>query len=387
MTIAAPARSASVATAVIAVLGAAAWLALNIAFHYGGNVTGLFYTGAGAALPPAMEPHTRRVEDRTGYDGQFYHLMAHDPLVRRGFLDYVDNPRTRWRRIGVPGLAALAAAGSDRWVDWAYLAIQLVFVFAGALWLARYSAAQGLHAAWGLTFLAIPAVAVSLDRMTIDLPLAALCIGLVLYAGRLYAERPAVYAILGAAPVVRETGMLLLIAWCVHSFVRKDGRAALFGGVSALPALAWWAYVHAHTPIDGTPWLATYPFSGLIERTMQGLDAGSTPWLRAASIFEELALLGMWLALALAFRLAWRRRWGLIELTAITFAVFAAALGKLDLWSSAYATGRTQSPLLIMLGLLALRDRRWLTALPLLLVVPRIALQYEAQLKLVLRGL
>jgi len=368
--------------AAIAVLGAMGWLALNVAFNYGGNVTGLFYTGAGASLPPPMESHTRRVEDRIGYDGQFYHLMAHDPLIRRGFLSFVDNPRTRWRRIGVPGLAALAAAGSDRWVDWAYLGIQLAFVFAGVFWLSQYAQEQRWHPAWGLAFLAIPAVAVSLDRMTIDLPLAALCIGLVLYA-----ERRAVYAILCAAPLIRETGMLLVIAWCVHAVIRRDLRGALLGAVSALPALGWWAYVQAHTPIDGTRWLARYPFSGLIERTLQGLDAGSTLWLRAASIFEELALLGMWLALALAFHLAWKRRWGLIELSTITFAVFAATLGKLDLWSSAYATGRTQSPLLIMLALLALRDRRWLPALPLLLVVPRIALQYEAQVKQMLRGL
>jgi hypothetical protein len=368
--------------AAIAVLSATAWLALNVAFNYGGNATGLFYTGAGAALPPQMESHTRRVEDRIGYDGQFYHLMAHDPLIRRGFLSFVDNPRARWRRIGVPGLAAFAAAGSERWVDWAYIGIQLAFVFAGVFWLSRYAQEQRWHPGWGLAFLAIPAVAVSLDRMTIDLPLAALCIGLVLYA-----ERWAVYAILCAAPLIRETGMLLVIAWCVYAVIRRDWRAALLGGVSALPALGWWAYVQAHTPIDGTPWLAGYPFSGLIERTLPGLDAGSTPWLRAASIFEELALLGMWLALALAFYLAWKRRWGLIELTAITFAVFAATLGKLDLWSSAYATGRTQSPLLIMLALVALRDRRWLPALPLLLVVPRIALQYEAQLKQVLRGM
>jgi hypothetical protein len=31
-----------------------------------------------------------------GYAAQFYHLIAHDPLNRRGFLSYVDNQRLRW---------------------------------------------------------------------------------------------------------------------------------------------------------------------------------------------------------------------------------------------------------------------------------------------------
>jgi len=36
------------------------------------------------------------VNDDVGYAAQFYHLIAHDPLNRRGFLSYVDNQRLRW---------------------------------------------------------------------------------------------------------------------------------------------------------------------------------------------------------------------------------------------------------------------------------------------------
>jgi hypothetical protein len=45
------------------------------------------------------------------------------------------------------------------------------------------------------------------------------------------------------------------------------------------------------------------------------------------------------------------------------------------------------SPLLILLALLAFQKRRVLYAFPLLFFVPRIALQYEAELKLMLRGM
>ena len=77
----------------------------------------------------------------------------------------------------------------------------------------------------------------------------------------------------------------------------------------------------------------------------------------------------------------------LLELTAILFALFASMLGRLDIWTSAYAAGRTMSPLLLLLGLLALSGRNWVFAAPLLLMLPRIALQYQAELKAALQGL
>ena len=372
----------------IAVLAAASWLILNIAFQYSGNPTGPFYTGAKTLLPPALAArHTFRVNDDVGYDAQFYHLIAHDPLNRRGFIFYVDNQRLRWRRIGVPGLAFLLATGRDRGVDYVYIAIELAFVFLGTLWLSRYVQSQSLHPAWGLTFLLIPAVAVSIDRLTIDLPLAAICIGLALFADT---PKPGwqVYAMLCAAPLIRETGMIVVAGWFVYRIVRRDVRGPVLAALSAVPAVAWWLYVQTHTTPDGTDWLSSYPFSGIINRTLQGtVDPTSTPWLRVANVFEDVALAGMWVALSLAFYLAWKRRWKFIEITAILFAAFTAALGRFDLWSSAYATGRTMSPLLILLGLLAFQKRSVLYALPLLFFFPRIALQYEAELKTMLRGM
>ena len=295
--------SAALIVAIVALLGAAAWLALNVVGSYNGQLTGLFYTGSKTALPSVLgQNHTHRVSDETGYDAQFYHLIAHDPLILRSFGSYIDNPRLRWRRIGVPGFAALLAAGRDRYVDYTYIGIQLGFILLGAFWLGRYAQKHGSHSAWGLAFLLAPAVLVSLDRMTIDLPLAALCIGFVLHGAtqrRTDLNVPlVVYAILVAAPLVRETGMILIAAWCLYSALRRDWRAAALGTCCASPALAWWLYVDSRTPIDGTPWLATYPFSGIIERTIQGINAPLfTPWLRVAAGLEEVAILGIWLAL------------------------------------------------------------------------------------------
>lgn len=374
-----------------ALLCAAGWLFLNVVFQYAGNPSGLFFTGAKSELPAELAAgHTYRVNDNVGYDGAYYHLIAHDPLNRRGFLRFVDNPRLRWRRIGVPALAAFLALGSGRWIDSAYIAIQLLFVYLGALWLGRFARSRGLHPVWGLAFLPIPAVAVSLDRMTVDLPLAALSIGLALYVDS-RKMRWAVCAMLCAAPLARETGMILVAAWCLYSAVRRDWTGVALGAACASPSLAWWIYVQRHAPADSNFYLSVYPFSGIVQRTLSGAgDPTNTLWLRAANAFEGLALAGIWLALGLALSLLfWRARKppGFVELTAVLFVGFAAMLGRFELWASAYATGRTMSPLLIMLGLAAMERRSAVFAAPLLLVVPRIALQYEAQLKGVLRGM
>ncbi len=45
------------------------------------------------------------------------------------------------------------------------------------------------------------------------------------------------------------------------------------------------------------------------------------------------------------------------------------------------------APLLILLALLAFQNRRVLFALPLVFFLPRIALQYEAELKAMLGGM
>ena len=103
------------------------------------------------------------MQDLRGYDAEFYHLIAHEPrLNRRGFLAFVDSPRYRWRRIGLPGLADLLAFGNDDYVDRMYVALELGFLFLGAFWVARYAQMLGLQSAWGLGFLMIPGVAISL---------------------------------------------------------------------------------------------------------------------------------------------------------------------------------------------------------------------------------
>jgi hypothetical protein len=365
-----------------AVACAVAWLVTDVQLNYAGHLNGLFYTGSKVPMPPGpVGDHAYRVRDERAYDGQFYYLIAHDPLDRRGFEAYVDSPRYRWRRIGLPGLAWLLALGSDNYVDRMYVALQLGFLFVGAFWLARYAEMLGRHSAWGLGFLAIPGVAISLDRMTLDLPIAALTIALLLDAAR---ERPRwpVYAALITAPLIRETGLILILAWCAYRILNRNLRDAVFGAACVIPTLAWYLSVSLHTTPDQTPFLARYPFGGLIEWTLHALAGPASVYGPGASAaFELLALAGVWLAFVLAIRIAVRREPNLPALLAVTFALFAALIGYQNIWESAYGLGRTLTPLLIALGIVALQDRSVIFALPLASFVPRVALQFAAEIR------
>jgi hypothetical protein len=367
-----------------------AWLVTDVELNYAGHLSGLFYTGSNTPLPAGpIASHTYRLHDDKGYDGEFYHLIAHDPLNRQGFLAYVDSSQYRWRRIGVPGLAYLLAGGNDDWIDKTYVAVELLFTFWGSFWLSQYARLLGRSPAWGMAFLLIPGVAVSLDRMTVDLPTAALTIAVLFYAS---APRPPwqLYASLAAASLIRETGLLLILAWCLARLSGRHRRDAILAGACAMPTLSWFLYVALHAAPDRTAFLASYPFGGLITWTIHALARPVQAYgPRTAAVLELVALAGIWLAFVLSAVIAARwlggeKKESLPEIVAIAFVLFACLIGYQDIWASAYGIGRTLSPLLIALGAIALRDRRVIFAVPLLLIVPRIALQFAAEIAVAL---
>ncbi|MGH9614310.1 MAG: hypothetical protein ACRD4P_14650, partial [Bryobacteraceae bacterium] len=224
------ARHQSLCYAALCVLLVLSWQALTVHFNYGDDWSALFYTGAFTSEPPAIaDEEIYRFANSSGFDGQYYHFIAHDPFLRNGTERFVDNPRLRWRRILVPLLAWGAAFGQPDYIDSTFLGTILAFLFLGAWWLSTFCRERGLNAAWGLTFALIPAVLVSIDRSTIDISLAALSIGFIVAADS--GPPWLLYLILICAPLARETGLVLNIAYVIYALTRKSRREALIGAV------------------------------------------------------------------------------------------------------------------------------------------------------------
>ena len=241
------------------------WQCLTVHYNYRDDWTALYNTGAYRRIPPGIgNEQVWQFAGSQGYDGRFYHFIAHDPWLRQGTAAFVDNPRLRWRRILVPALAWLCVLGQSDFVDSAYFGVLLGFVFLGAYWLSRYFERYNLPPWWGAAFALVPAVLISMDRATVDVALAALCVGFALYA----AAEPSwkVYPVLALAPLARETGLCLVVAFAVVQLRGRNWRGALLAAAAAVPFFAWILFMDARTAPDYTVFASFIPLKGLVLR-------------------------------------------------------------------------------------------------------------------------
>lgn len=366
------ARENCLLVAVIAALGVLCWQAAYVGFKFGGNWSALFLSGDRFPIPPSLaEDGVYRFPENFGYDGQFYHFIAHDPLLRTDAPQYVDNARMRWRRILVPALANLLALGQPEWIDGAYIAVVLLSIFPGVWWLARFARLHGSPAYLGWAFLAVPAVPVSIERMTVDVALAALAAGFI-YSAR-EGPRGIFYAILIAAPLVRETGIGLTIAAAAFSLYHRQWRRVLLESSTALPFLAWSAYVHQHTVMAPRVWGSLAPLAGLFERSIRPIDWAASEAVVHAARLDAIALAGFWTGLALLVVVCRRRPLTLLHCAIGVFAGFIIFLGAPSVWEESIAFSRVLSPFIVWLGMFGIAHRSWWMALPLLMSTARVA--------------
>lgn len=369
------------------------WLALTVHFNYHGNWTGPFVTGDRFAVPPALaSEHVWQFRDSSGWDGQFYHFIAHDPLPDGGTARYVEAPRLRYRRILIPGAAFLLAAGRPVAIDWSYRLVILFFVGLGTYWTARLVQESGRNPAWGLLFFFLPAVIASVDRMAVDVGLCALVAGFALYSRR-DEDRVKLYAVLVFAGLARDTGIVLTVAYCIWLVAGSEPlparirRAALFA-TAAVPTLGWYLYVNLHTePYPGGPALSI-PLSGLVDRIIHPIPSPLAPTVVAfLHVCDLIALAGVLLAFLLAFRHLAARLRHPSGYAVILFVALGVFLWRPGDWMEALDYGRILSPMMFLLALEVLEGASWIWLAPVCMELPRFGAQVGAQLLGIAKGI
>jgi hypothetical protein len=367
-----------------AIVLVALWQWATVAANYSGNWTALFFTGDLLHHPPlAGQEHIYSFPNSFGYDGQFYRYIAHDPFLRSDLKSYVDDPRLRYHRILLPFLAYALAWGHSERIDPAYGLVCLLSIGLGVYWSCRFAQKAGLNAAWGLVFLAMPAIPVTMDRLVIDGGMAALTAAFLYYR-----QSPSwkLFAVLLCAALTRETGFLLVLAYCVHLVWRRELRMAGVFLLSAAPAAAWYGYVQSQTAGIHYSDVWMVPYSAVFWVMAHPLTYPDRPFLAPAILVADyLAWAGMLLGIGLAFYRFARKPRDPMQIAAALFAAMASVLQRTDIWANVYAFGRVYTPLLLCLAAAAAQYRKpWLLT-PLAMTLPRLAIQFVPQVWGILR--
>ena len=375
-------------------LAAGCWQAATVHFSYGGNWTALFCTGGLQRIPPELAQGTYLFQSSRGYDGQFYRYLAHDPWSTRGLWMYQDNPMLRCRRVLVPAVAWLLVAGQDRFIDAAYVLVILLSVFLGIYWLGRYAVFHGRHPAWGLAFLVLPATLISIDRLTADVTLVALCAGLAWYVKK--GSPAGLCVVLVLAGLTRETGLLLPAACCLCAISRRQWRRTLLFASTALPALIWFWFTDLHvarwvphSPLYVPGWAYHPQGLGVVTKLFHPARyPGFAPYvLRLIQTADAISLCGLLAALGLAVWGFWRWRFDEEQWATLLFAGLALAIGAPGFWGDVFGYGRPFSPLVLLVGLRAVAGGPlWMLA-PAVLMDARIGAQLAPQVWRIVRGL
>ena len=370
------------------------WQFLTVHYNRSGNWSALFVTGSDLPVPPQLAAATYRFPG-TGYDGEMYRYVAHAPFVPNGYQRYLDDPEQRYRRILVPALAYVLAAGQQPWIDAAYIAVIALFVFLGAYWLSRWAVLHAAHPAWALAFLAAPAALISMDRMTVDVAVAALTAGFILYSET--EERPKLYALLLFACLVRETGLLLVAGACAFELFGFRWRRAALWASSALPMIAWYVWLHHRYPSPlrlGAPtWFLKRFGPGLFFRLVHPRVYPLPPSTAAiVRVSDSIALLGILLACVLAIVMFCRAGpKSPAALTALFCTILVFLLTNRTYWSDAISYARVMSPLLLLVSLPSIQAQSgrawWLGLVPTALVDLRVGAQLFYSVSGVVRGL
>ena len=368
--------------ALAAVLAIWFWQLATVHFNYAGNWTAFFCIAPEWPQPAFVASEKLYTFPGSGYDGQMYHLIAHDPFMRRGAVAAMDDPPLRYRRILVPALAWALALGRDSAVHFTYFAVVLGFIFLGVYWLARALEIQGRHPAWGLMFALMPGVLVSMDRMTVDVGLAALTAGFVLYSE----SRWKLLLILTCAGLTRETGFLLTFGYGAFLLSRRRFGDLIWAAATAVPAMIWYMYVRSQTPPEPPANMSTLiPLGGWIERVVHPV-VYPLPHLQALAAVEldYVALAGVALMLGHAVWLAWNRHWNARAAAVYVFAAAIVFIGSRSVWEDAFGYGRVITPFMILLATDDACPR--LAFAPVALVDARIGLNFLKQIHGVIRG-
>jgi hypothetical protein len=182
-----------------------------------------------------------------GYDGQFYAIIALDPVSNHTKIA-LDNPAYRYRRILLPVIAHVLGRGNQRAILNIYALLNIVawLVLAGIWWVEVGASTERGALVWLACMLSLGA----LDSVRLSLTDLPGLLFLILAARALDKKSPWFAALwFLAGGFVRETAVFAAVVFPAGKKVGA-GQIWLLRGLAIVPVLAWMAWLHFNLPGD-----------------------------------------------------------------------------------------------------------------------------------------
>jgi hypothetical protein len=195
--------------------------------------------------------HAKPIDDRIGYDGQFYYFLAVDP--KHGS-DYMDEPGVIYSRIGYPMTVRALSGNNTSVIPYMMVLVNILAAVGGTLAVAFFLRRHRLPPALALIYGFFPGLALAVLRdLTEPLAFALAAAGLVVFDPRSKRRLFASALLFGMAMLTRETvalfpailavGLLVGVgrgsAWRERLGVGNLVRAAAFAELAFAPLFFW----------------------------------------------------------------------------------------------------------------------------------------------------
>jgi len=195
--------------------------------------------------------HARPIDDRIGYDGQFYYFLAVDPKHGR---DYMDAPGIIYSRIGYPMTARALSGGNASLIPYMMVLVNILATVGGTLAIAFFLKRRGMPPAFALLYGLFPGLVLAVLRdLTEPLAFGLAAAGLLAFNPRSKLRLLASASLFGCAMLTRETVALfpailalglLLGAGTASRWRERFGwgnlvRAIAFAELAFAPLLVW----------------------------------------------------------------------------------------------------------------------------------------------------
>ena len=236
-----------------------------IASRYNFNISCFINFGEKSSIlvKELIPPDFVIMKDTSGYDGQSYYYIGADPFIRTGL--YLIG--FRYQRYLYPFLAHILAFGRRTLLPYSLLAINILAILIGTLFLSFMLKKRGINVWYSLIFaLGIGNIMAMQYDLTSPLYICLALAGIYFYEAKKMGSTALFFSL---ALITRETAGLIILVFLIYEFFEKRYKNSFVIALSFIPFILLQFFLYqrfGEIALLGSSGHLTLPFAGIIQK-------------------------------------------------------------------------------------------------------------------------